>query len=126
MVKEELKIDSGQKLLELLDKSDLKPTSFFWFFISESSSWRLIIASPEFEHSDLGSAYKKFIDQFGDNEVVAGIGLSNITLLPNSNGLIKLLQTAIKTSSDSISAIRFTSNTINGVYIDDVYIYRCS
>ena len=126
MVKEEPKIESGKNLLEVLDKGSIKIFSFFWFFLAESGSWRLIISSPDFEKFDIRKCYQDFIKDYGNNEAIKDIGISNITLLPNSNDLIKLFKIAIKTDERSISGIRFTSNVINGILIEDAYIYRLS
>lgn len=70
--------------------------------------------------------YKEFIKKFGQHLAVIIIGLSNISLLPNSNDLIRILKLALKTKEDAVAGIRFASNVINGVLIDDAYIYRLS
>lgn len=125
-IKEEPKIAEGKKVLELLDKSKFKPSSFFWFYMPDSNSWRLIISSSEFDSKESKEYYSTFVENFRKEELIKTIGLENITLLPTTNNLIKLLKFAIKTGPDSISGIRFTSNTINNVFIADAYIYRIS
>lgn len=124
MVKPEPKIESGKQLLNLLDESDIKPTAFLWFYLSEGDTWRLIISSKLFDANDIKKAYTDFINKFSQLPLVKEIGLSNITLVPGDNDLLKLLRVALKTGKDGVSGIRFTSNTINNVFIEDAYIYR--
>lgn len=126
MVKIEPKIELGKSLLELLDLQKTGVSSYFWFYLSNSNSWRLVIAAKVYENKEMKDNYKDFIERFGDNEIVKQIGLSNITIISNSDNFLNLFRSAIKTNSTSIAGIRFTSNIINGVLIEDAYIYRLS
>ncbi|MEN9327831.1 MAG: hypothetical protein RI947_639 [Candidatus Parcubacteria bacterium] len=119
-------IDKAKDLLHALDNSMLKPNSFFWFYISDSKVWRLVIASSIFNNKSTHEVYENFVNKFRNNNNVKEIGLENITLLNSNNDLIKILKSAINTESKSVSEIRFKASTINNVYIDDAYIYRLS
>ncbi len=118
-------INAGRYLLEQLDsvKSDIK--SFFWFFFPEEKIWKLIIASPLVKKEGPRSFYKRIIDinrslESDDKETIS---LNNILVVNTENEIVKLLGFFIDTG-DTISGIRFTGNTINGVYIEDAFIYR--
>lgn len=122
MVEEKFKL--GKELLLILDQQDEKPTACFWFYLAENDFLRLVIAYKGSGVSSTSDAYRKFIGKFGNNDIVKEIGLYNIMILMDNDGFINLLRTAITTGPDSISGIRFSSNVINGVMIDDAYIYR--
>jgi len=124
MVKDEPKIELGKSILEVLDKSDLEITAFFWFYLAPNNSWRLIISAKKYERKETKERYEDFIKRFGEEEAIDQIGLSNITIVSSSDGLLNVLKHAIKTKSMDISGIRFTSNMTNGVLIEDAYIYR--
>lgn len=124
MVISELKIELGKRALLLLDEKGMNPTAFFWFYLSESSSWRLFISSKTFNNKDIKECYEDFVNKFRNEEIIKEIGLSNITLVYNSDYMVNLLKVAIRTNHDSVAGIRFTSNVINGVFIEDAYIYR--
>ncbi|NIV68021.1 hypothetical protein GWN43_04130 [Candidatus Bathyarchaeota archaeon] len=49
--------------------------------------------------------------------------MRQISVISTEHDLVKLLRAAIHTGP-GISGIRFTGNVINGVFIDDAYIYR--
>lgn len=124
MVKLEPKIELGKLVLELLDKKNINPNVFIWFYLTNSNSWRLVISADTYNNKDIKDYYKSFIEQFGNENIIKEIGLSNITIVPDTDNLINILKMEIRTDKKSISDIRFKSNVINGVLIDDAYIYR--
>jgi len=117
-------IDAGTKLTKLLDENDFVATAAFWFFVVESEAWRFIVATPEVDKSGTRSAYKKVQDIIsGNSDGNKTIHLKDISLVSPTNSLISLLKHAVRTGEE-ISGIRFSRNLINGVLIEDAYIYR--
>ncbi|MGH9945674.1 MAG: hypothetical protein ACRD6X_00565 [Pyrinomonadaceae bacterium] len=117
-------IDAGNRLTRLLDENRFDATASFWFFIVDSGVWRLIIASPNVDSDGIKGAYKKIQEilskpPHGDGS----IHLKDITLLSPSDPLISLMKIGMRTGN-GISGIRFSKNLINGVLIEDAYIYR--
>jgi hypothetical protein len=125
VTKSEPKIEEGVELLKELDKQ-MKIEVAMWFYIAESNIWRFIVGSSLFNNKSGQDIYADFVDKFKDIEQVKNIGLENITLLASNNNLVTLFKSAIKTGPTDIGGIRFTSNVINGVLIEDAYIYRLS
>lgn len=123
-IKPEPKIEEGKDLLEELDKQGLKPEVAIWFYLPEGNTWRFIISSSSFSSKTNQILYSDFVNKYKDLEQVKSIGLENITLLQSNDDLISLLKTAIRTGPSDIGNIRFTSNVINGVLIEDAVIYR--
>lgn len=124
VVKPEPKIKEGRELLKELDKQGLKPEVAMWFYIPEGNIWRFIISSSSFSNKTSQILYSDFVNKYKDLEQVKSVGLENITLLPSNNDLISLFKIAIRTGPKDIGDIRFTSNVINGVLIEDAVIYR--
>jgi hypothetical protein len=96
----------------------------FWMFLPEEKTWKFILASPLVKKEGPIKYYKRIIDaskDAGTDENI--ISLNDISVLDLNNQLIQLLKFAISTG-DSISNIRFSKNTINGVFVDDTHIYR--
>ena len=117
-------INTGRYLLEQLDSTKSEIKSFFWFFFPEEKTWKLIIASPIVKKEGPRSFYKRINDiNRKVEESQETISLNNIIVVTPENEIVKLLGSFIETG-DSISGIRFTRNTINGIYIEDSYIYR--
>lgn len=123
-IKSEPKIEEGKKLLKELDSQGLNPEVAMWFYIPDGNIWRFIIGSSSFNNKTNQKIYSDFVNKYKDLKQVKNVGLENITLLPNNDDLIVLLKKAIKTSPGTINNIRFTSNVINGVLIEDALIYR--
>jgi hypothetical protein len=51
------------------------------------------------------------------------ISVNDISIISTDNALAKLIKSAIHTGKE-IAGIRFTGNVVNGVLIDDAFIYR--
>jgi hypothetical protein len=115
-------ISAGAKLIDKLDNSSCRVKAAFWMFLPEEKTWKFIIASPLVKEEGPRKYYKRIVDA---NKEADGniISLNDISVSDVDNQLIQLLKFAISTG-DSISNIRFSKNTINGVFIDDTHIYR--
>jgi hypothetical protein len=115
-------IQMGKQLLERLDKAQFSIKAAFWLYSSDSNRWRLVFASP----SVAQSGPKQFYRAIQSNLLRSphrDISLSDVAVVDSSAPLILLLATAIRTGP-GISDIRFTHNFINGVLVEDAYIYR--
>jgi len=127
MVKAELTtemIDVGRKLLELLDRKKFRARACFWFYFSESERWRFVVASPEVRTRGPHAAYRKIQTlSRGVPHAAELFAPGDVTVVKDNDPLVVLLRRAISTGP-GISGIRFTSNSINGTFIDDAYIYR--
>ena len=127
VVKESLSnemIQAGSELVRRLDEARFVISAALWFYEPDSNVWRFIIASPEVTTSGLKKAYKQVQSVLaGGPEDQSQISLKDITILDSKDPLISLLRVALKTNG-GISSIRFTRNMINGVLIEDAYIYR--
>ncbi len=117
-------IDRGADLAKRLDENNFAASAALWFFNLDSGSWRYIIASPQVDSVGMKASYRKIQETLGTLSNGDGsIKLRDITLLSPTDPLISLLKTAIRTGND-MSAIRFSKNLINGILIEDAYIYR--
>ena len=117
-------IDAGRRLLELLDRQKFRARGCFWFYFPESDRWRFVVASPEVRVRGPHAAYRKV--QALARRVPGAADLfapGDVTVVKDNDPLVVLLRRAVSTGP-GISGIRFTSNSINGTFIDDAYIYR--
>ena len=119
-------IEAGAKLIERLDADNSEVKSAFWFFSPEDNKWKLIIASPLVGSDGPKKFYKRVIEanrNANAEEVI--VSLHDIEVVNTNRQIVQLMKSAVKTG-DGISGIRFSRNTINGVFIEDAYIYRTS
>lgn len=115
---------AGANLLKKLDESSCRVKAAFWMFLPEEKTWNFILASPLVKEEGPRKYYKRIVEANKEAETEENIiSLNDISVSDIDNQLIQLLKIAISTG-DSISNIRFSKNTINGVFIDDTHIYR--
>jgi hypothetical protein len=115
---------AGAKLIERLDAKNSEVKSAFWLYFSEEKTWKLIVASPLVDKEGPRDYYKRIIAANtlapAEEEIVS---LNDIGVTNTNHQIAQLLKFMIATG-DGISGIRFSRNTINGVFIEDTYIYR--
>jgi len=127
VVKESLSsemIAAGSELTRRLDESGFPVSAAFWLYEPESNTWRFIVGSPEVGTQGLKAAYKRVqavVAAIPEDQ--ATIHLKDISVVDSNDPFISLMRVGVKTSG-GISGIRFNRNMINGVLIEDAYIYR--
>lgn len=115
-------IDEGKKLLQALDDDKFIVSSALWFYFPDDG-WRLLIASPSMEKDGPKYAYNCIKTTIIKLLPPIDISLQNISVISPNDRLIKLLKAVINTGP-GIQGIRFTSNVVNNVFIEDAFIYR--
>lgn len=115
---------AGAKLIERLDAKGSDIKSSFWLYFSEEKTWKIIIASPLVDSEGPRNYYKRIVEANSEaSEQEEVISLNDVGVTNTSDQMVQLLKYAIGTGG-GISGIRFSRNTINGVFIEDAYIYR--
>lgn len=117
-------ISAGVELVRMLDDVKLVANAALWIYLPEANSWRFLVASPEVRSEGPKKIYRRIrsaIHRIPDEKPM--IPLKDISVVDSRDRLITLLRSALRTGS-SISGIRFSQNVINGVMIEDAYIYR--
>jgi hypothetical protein len=118
---------AGEALLKKLDAIKFDVKAAFWFYLSESNEWRLVIASPAVDKKGPRKACETVQSQLPELkkelEQDYDLSLQNISIVSPNDNLVKVLKSAVKTGP-GISSIRFARNVVNHVFIEDAYIYR--
>lgn len=117
-------IENGKKLLMKLDADSIPVNAAFWLLQSDSSQWKLVIASSIYDEKGPNVAYQKVLTALNFTDIK--IDLTNMSVVSSKDQLVTLLRTAISTPPSAIEGIRFSQNVINGIYMEDAYIYRLS
>jgi hypothetical protein len=118
----EQSIRDGKTLIEALDRSGFGVHSALWYYVPETGRWLLIISSPIVSEKGPKEAYTSI------QKVLAGlphvaISLKDISVVSPDHELIRLFGPVISTGA-GIVGVRFSQSTINGIFIEDAYIYR--
>ena len=119
-------INSGRTLVGQLDERDLSPDAAFWLYRPDRGDWTLLFAEAKFETQGPHWAYSRIRDVLAAApQVFPELTLESISLASPRSPLVSLLRAAVSTGPGSnIAGVRFTGNVINGVLIEDAYIYR--
>jgi len=115
-------LENGRRLIEGLDSANFNVTSAFWFYDDDVKLWRLIIVSNIVEQSGTNVAFN-LLSYLTSKDIKSEISLTDITILGTNSPLNQIVSTLISTGN-SISEIRLTDNTVNGVVLKDLYLYR--
>jgi len=117
-------IEAGEALVHRLDEQGVQLRSALWLYSPDLEEWKLLLAVPAVADEGPRGVYQQIQQALSDSRSEAdGLSLSNISLVKPDAPLISLLRKAIHTGP-GISGIRFTNNVINGIVIEDAYIYR--
>jgi len=115
-------IKAGDELLDRLDSIDLEVTTSFWWYIPESNTWRLLIASPKVKTIGPKKIYRK-IENVLSKMPAKRLALRDIGVVQNDDPLIFSLRRGIKVST-GMSGVSVTATGIDDRFIDDAFIYR--
>jgi hypothetical protein len=117
-------IDAGTALLRKLDREGVQPDAAFWFYFPDIQQWKLVLAEEKLGRVGPRETYKQIQEVLSRfRRELKALSLDNITLAKPDAPIVALLRVAIRTGPE-ISGIRFTNNVINGMVVEDAYIYR--
>lgn len=119
-------IDVGRKLVHSLDAGGIRVTSALWWFESESKTWQLLVASPLLSDEGPNKAYKRIQDVLAKmaKDKQPFLELEYIRLVKTDDPRITTLRKMYKTKPKCVSGVSVTASAIDGLYIDDAFIYR--
>ena len=117
-------ISDGETLLCRLDRDGFPVTAAFWFYYSDYEKWSLMIASALDRKEGPIDAYKMLSSSLKQiHERDFRLDSSRIELVKDEDRIPRALSKAVQTGVKN-SGFRFTGNTINGLFVEDAYIYR--
>jgi len=117
-------IQEGAALVSGLDKAGEGPDAALWFYFTDMGVWKLLLAEVEVGPTGPRDVYRTIQKTLHSlrNEITH-LSLEDVAVAKPDAPLIRLLRQAIATGP-GIGGYRFTRNVINGVPIEDAYIYR--
>lgn len=118
-------VKAGERLLAEFDRRQVPVRGMFWWYQAEPEIWRLIVVMPEVKSRGPILAYQKIqsiLPDMPQNQPT--LGLENISVWDAEDSIINLMRKAVRIGGKGVGGVRFSRNSIDGVYIDDAYIYR--
>lgn len=129
MVEAELVTDdiaNGEKAVKALDEEHVDVRSAFWFYDRDAAEYRLILAFPAVDREGPTSGYKLVQRAFLKHHVP--VPLRRVVVMGVNESLPKGVHRAVGSvpadaGGESIRA-RLGRRVIDGLTIDDAYVYR--
>ena len=125
LVKENLTdemIESGWRLIRILDSEEWPVRSAFWFFDEENNRWKLILASDLVQSSGRKGAYEKISAALQNG--FPGLEMGDVYIKPTRDSLVRALSSAITVNLGN--GMRVSRRMIEGQYVADAFVYRAA
>lgn len=121
-------IKAGRQLVSIIQKdTPLRLVAAFWLYTAEANDWQLMLASSQVDTEGPRKVYSQILDVLPkESNKVSGLDLLNITVLGLNELLVKALVSVNVSAPTSLSNKRLPHSNLNGVYVEDVYIYFIS
>lgn len=117
-------ISDGKKILEALDKTKIKPNAAMWYKDPDESDYRLVFASSFVDRNGPRNTYQEIVKAVKTIPIDERVPLEKITVVKHADPLIKNLKAFADTKPDTIGSIRIRNSVVNGVLIEDAFVYR--
>ncbi|WP_150048952.1 hypothetical protein [Methylomonas rhizoryzae] len=115
---------AGESLVKKLDESGVQVAAAFWIQDVEEKNWELTIVSPLVGSEGPRSLYKRINDIYeacSDDEDV--ISLHDIRVSSIHNRIVNAMRNSVLAGAQ-LANNRMGRNYIDGIYIEDMYLYK--
>lgn len=117
-------IEEGQRLIDALNDANVSVHSALWLYVSESETWRLMLALPLYDDEGLLKTYKKILSVFRQVKPELKIDWTGIVAVSPKDELIQGLSQDQQHWNIDLSGRRMTNSRVNRILIEDAYIYQ--
>jgi hypothetical protein len=118
-------IDAGLGLIRALDAGSFGVSAALWLYNSDLDNWRMVIAyrgpkkDLEKKYLEAATISADWRNAYPDDPI---LDLSKVKITSADDRLIAGLRPAIRV--DGLGEVRFSHNTVNGIYVEDALIHR--
>lgn len=117
-------IQEGAELLQALDAAGLSPDAAFWFYFSDINAWKLVLAEVKVGQDGPREVYKRIQRALGArSDKIKTLSLDDVAVAKPDDPVVSVIKRAVRTGPET-AGMRFSQNVIDGVLIEDAYIYR--
>lgn len=117
-------IEVGRRILEQLDASGLPVVAAFWYRPADAELWRFVVATPRLEQDSSFSAYSEVNAAVAHVPRPPSLRTIDVQVMGTRDQLVIDLRAFHGTDSAPFVGGSWTSGTLGGQYLDDVYLYR--
>ncbi|PYP85309.1 MAG: hypothetical protein DMF61_17205 [Blastocatellia bacterium AA13] len=113
----------GKERVAVLPAVRFKVEAAFWWYLTESSEWRLVIATRLVDEIGPLRTYAEIQTILSAIKPPLTLTVQNISVVSPKDERVKVLRKTVRVKGSS-TGMRFAHNTIDHVYVDDSFIYR--
>ena len=117
-------IDSGERLVKLLDEAGIAPSAALWVLRPESEDWNLVLATETATKHGPKAAYQELLTVFRQHEAELDPLLADDIVIIEAKHVLIRQHLSLFGAASGISRIRSSGNAINGQMLPDALIYR--
>lgn len=114
-------VTKGQKLVELLDATPVKPQAALWVHSPDNDRWKLWIV-PDRSMRNKRAFYQIVAETIGASEYLTGLDASSTEFVHEEHPAIQSMRKTIRVSDTS--EIHFSANMLNGYYLPESIVLR--
>lgn len=116
-------ITLGQKALEALDAESVVVRSAFWFYVPESSEWRLVLALPAVDSDGQEHGYRLVQRTLKKHHVPLMLG--RVSVRGVRDPLVDTLRRILRTPpAPNTSSVNIANTAVNGFIVDGAHVHR--
>ncbi len=115
-------IDVGEEILHRLDAAGVDPEVAMWFWVEEQSRWWYVVAGGALERLTPKAGYEVLHVALSGMEPPFPIGMDQVSVQRMNDPAVRLVSKMLHLPS--FGGVRLTNNVVNGVTIQDAYVYR--
>ena len=122
----EAQISDAVLLVKKLDARGDPPALAAWYLYDDTDEWRLVVAGPTFDAVLLKQepiAYRKIVEALAELGS-SSISVSDVKLVSSKSPLPNAIRMMIGTGPTGITRAHCVANTINGIFIKEMYVLR--
>ncbi|NQS96991.1 MAG: hypothetical protein HQ591_00905 [candidate division Zixibacteria bacterium] len=116
-------ISDGESLIKAIEETGFQIKAALWYYFPESETWRLIIASPEYDRKGSKEVYSIIHSILLEVQPPIGLDITDISVVSPNKDIIKVL-TDIFGGGKDVWRMRLGHQVIGNIYIDDAILYR--
>jgi hypothetical protein len=113
---------AGELFVERIEKSPLHLYVAMWFQSTPDDFWKFVLAFPEVRLEGPKNVYKK-LRSISNRITATEYKISNdyISVFEERDPLVQAFRSALRVEN---SGMRFSHSTLNGLFVEDSYIYK--
>jgi hypothetical protein len=118
-------IQEGADLVQALDAAGLTPDAAFWLYSPDINAWKLVLADVKVGSQGPREVYRQIqrtLRALSDKITI--LSLDDVVAAKPDAPVVSVLKKVARRAGPGIGGIRFSQSMIDGVLIEDAYIYR--